>query len=264
MKQHTSPGTRYFLPVLAALIIAIAFAFFLPRTAHAATTTAEMRKLVRGRTYTCYDVTGDRKHDVFKYQAGETGYTNLYINNRYVNRIWTARGAIVYWARITNSKVFLVVNYGLYGGNGNTILQYKNGKFRPVSGKAVGKYNYLYANPSRVAGHSIFFTGSPRNMPSEFVQNDKRVTGTSQFRLENGSFSLVSRYLKVGGTTVHRTQKGFYTSTSNKKKNTSGMYVPAGATVKIIKIYKPSEAEYAGGTWYLLQYGRRTGWLYAW
>lgn len=252
------------IQVITVLIACLAITIFTPDTVKAAAYTPKMQQLKRGITYTNYDVTGDRKPDVFSYRPGETGYTNFYINKKYVGRTWTARGSLVYWARLASGKTYLIVNYSLYNGTGNTVLQYKSGKFKAVSGEAVSKYNYLYSEPSRVAGYSIFFTGSPRNMPYEFVPSENKVTGTSQFRLNNGAFKLVSRYLEVGGNTVHKIKKGFYTSTNNRTKNTSGMYVPAGATVKILKIFKSSDPTYAGGTWYQLQYGSRTGWFYAW
>ncbi len=247
--------------ILIVLSVCIAFTLIFPHPVEASTT-PQMRKLTKGKTYTAYDVTGDGKRDTFSYRQGETGYTNFYINGKYISRTWTARGGLVYWARITNGKVFLVVNYSLYGGHGNTILQYQNGKFRPVSGKALEKYNFPFADPSRVAGHSIFFTGSnQRYLPKVFVNNDNDILyATSQFRLTDGSFKLVTRYLTVSGCTTYKVKTGFRCSTSNKTRNTSGIYVPAGASVKITRVFMPTDGL---GVWYQISYKNSTGWLYS-
>ena len=258
-KNTCSSNSKRCMFIPALLIFCFMISMLAPVTADAATT-AQLRKLTKGKSYTCYDVTGDGKHDTFSYKQGETGYTNFYLNGKYVSRTWSARGSIVYWARITNGKVFLIVNYSLYGGYGNTILQYKGGKFKPVSGEALDKYNMRYVEPSRVAGYSIFFTGGPKFLPEEFAETDNRPTGTSQFRLTDGSFKLVTRYLTVGGSTTYRTKTSFRCSTSNKQKNTDGMYVPAGANVNIVQIFMPTDG---GGIWYKISYQNRTGWLHS-
>ncbi len=245
--------------IFTVLAVCITFTLLFPRPVEASTT-PQLRQLTKGKTYTAYDVTGDGKRDSFSYRQGETGYTNFYINGKYINRTWTARGGLVYWARITNGKVYLVVNYSLYGGHGNTILQYQNGKFRPVSGEALDKYNLPFNNPSRVAGYSVFFTGSNQKyLPNVFVNNyNDTLYATSQFRLTNGSFKLVTRYLTVSGCTTYKVRTGFRCSTSNKTKNTSGVYVPAGASARITRIFIPGDGT---GFWYQISYKNQTGWL---
>lgn len=143
------------------VVISITASVLMPMETEAAQTTAQMRKLTIGKTYTCYDVTGDGKKDSFRYQKGELGYTNLYIGGRYVNRVATARGSIIYWVRLTSGKVFLVVNYSLFGGHENTFLQYKGGKFAEIGGNAaLHKYSLPFTDPYRVAGYSVFFKGA--------------------------------------------------------------------------------------------------------
>lgn len=266
MKQKTvhAPSNKLSIMTLSALFLCLLFIFLAPHSVGAVTRTAEMRQLTKGRTYTCYDVTGDLKKDSFCYRSGETGYTNFYINGKYVSRVFTARGSIVYWARLTNAKVYLLVSSSLYGGQGHCFMQYKNGKFVTVSGSlASEKYNFRFFQPSRVAGHSVFFTGSPKFMPDEFNNSSEQyITGTSKFTMIGGKFQLQTRYLTPGGTTSYTTSKGFYTSTSNTTKNTAGIYVPRGARVKVVKIFMPTTLN-GYPVRYLISYGGKTGWLFS-
>ena len=119
--------------LIALVMMAVIVFGLLPMNVQAAVDNG-MKPLYKHKIYTKYDVTGDGKKDTFKYIDDKTrGYVKVYLNGRYVQKIFMARGGFFNLCNVGKNNVYLINYYGLYGGSTSKAYVYSGNKFKQVS-----------------------------------------------------------------------------------------------------------------------------------
>ncbi len=200
-------GRSYTKKIMLGMVLILAVLFAAPRPVEAK---ASAKKLSVDKTYTNYDMTGDKKADTFRI-AGDAidygsykdykGYT-VYLNGK---KVLSETGYIIdftiYRLELKNGKVFLAIVPASDNGDvfGAAIYQYKSGKLKKLLNlynmKKIGNHNNV--SKISVSGNTI------------------RVKhGVMSYSLGNIGFSLDYQY--KGGKLVQKSTQAKLTDTRIK------------------------------------------------
>lgn len=220
---------------------------------------SRMVPLYGNKTYTQYDFTGDGKKNSFKCTADrQIGYVRLYLNGKYKQRIFVAKGAKLYWCGIDRKNVYLLAECGQYGGHALTVYRYSGGSFKTIPGVSQLNKVFAFSGFSKIQGDTLYVSSSQgsRNGGS-FRNTSGLIQAETKFKLRNNKISCISWNSKITGRKTFYAKTSFRTSASDKNLNVkNGPSVKAGqkVTLNYVKL---------GGSTYVYQIsvGGRKGWF---
>lgn len=255
------------------LMLITLFIFVLPAT-NVNAANPKYVLLKNNKTYTQYDVTGDGKKDTFKYivyprDSKQWGYTRLYLNGKKTNNIFTAKGCSgVYLCSFSKKDVFLLPNFGVYGGCEVSVYKYTEGKFKSLfSGSAffndssyIGASRFQtkkLANNLLIVNHALQRPWHIKNALT-FKHAYRTLSWDMKYKATKGKICLSSNIATVVGTETFTALSTFKTSSRTPSNKYDSFQVKKGDKVKLTKIYFPGSRKKA---WYRIKKGAKYGWF---
>lgn len=226
--------------ILAVLMMAIMVFGLLPISAQAAGN--GMVKLSKNRIYTKYDVTGDGKRDTFKFVDDKTrGDVRIYLNGKYIQKIFMARGGWFYLCNSGKNNVYLIEYLGQHGGSSSVAYKYQGNKFKEISTFKEGIVTSDII-PLKFSGNILYMKKYNRNgtmtmFPEKGFIFPAPITWIYKYTLKNGKATLVSDYATIGGSKTCEALNSFSTSKSVKLTDQNGPKVKRNDTVILKKWY---------------------------
>lgn len=194
--------------------------------------------LSKNKIYTKYDVTGDGKKDTFKYIDDKTrGYVKVYLNGRYVQKIFMARGGSFNLCNVGKNNVYLINYYGLYGGSTSEAYVYSGNKFKQVS--TFSELSDDNVKPWKLSGDTLYMLSYVQKFnPLIFPNSEPRtIQLVYRYSLKNGKVKLLSNYASIIGQKKRVALNDFSTSKTVKLTG-KGPDVKKRDTVFLKKWYK--------------------------
>ena len=226
--------------ILAVLMMAIMVFGLLPVSAQAADN--GMVKLSKNTTYTKYDVTGNGKKDTFKFMDDKTrGDVRIYLNGKYVQKIFMARGGWFYLCNGGKNNVYLIKHYFQYGGTSSAAYKYQSNKFEEISTFKEGIIT-SDTSPLKFSGNILYMKkygrkGTMTMFPEKEFNFPTPITWIYKYTLKNGKATLMSDYATIGGSKTCEALNSFSTSKSVKLTDQNGPRVKRNDTVILKKWY---------------------------
>ena len=226
--------------ILAVLMMAIMVFGLLPVSAQAADN--GMVKLSKNTTYTKYDVTGNGKKDTFKFMDDKTrGDVRIYLNGKYVQKIFMARGGWFYLCNGGKNNVYLIKHYFQYGGTSSAAYKYQSNKFEEISTFNEGIIT-SDTSPLKLSGNILYMKkhdkkGTMPMFPEKEFNFPTPITWIYKYTLKNGKATLMSDYATIGGSKTCEVLNSFSTSKSVKLTDQNGPRVKRNDTVILKKWY---------------------------
>lgn len=224
---------------LIALIMMVVMVFgLLPMNVQAADN--GMTPLYKNKIYTKYDVTGDGKKDTFKYiddKAGNYGWVKIYLNGKYTQRIYTARGGYFNLCNVGKNNVYLINYYALEGGSASEAYVYSGNKFKQVS--TFSELSDDNVKPWKLNGDTLYMLSYVQKFnPLIFPNSEPRtIKLVYKYSLKNGKVKLLSNYASIIGQKKRIALNDFSTSKTVKLTG-KGPDVKKRDTVFLKKWYK--------------------------
>lgn len=216
--------------------------------------------LDQNKTYSSYDFTRDGKRDKFKYTSNySTGYTKIYLNGKYKQQIFSAKGGILYWCKFSQKDTFLLQEYTCFGGHELVAYKYSNGKFKEV--KTFTTAIFPYCGYAKVKGNVLYLQSSCRSFNTKSFDKmggSGMLSCTTKYKLSKGNFSLLSRRTVAAGERTFYARQAFKTSASeNSLSKKNGPSVKKGQKVTLQRIYFMKDGNLA----YKIKVGSKFGWF---
>lgn len=261
-------GRSYTKKIMLGMVLILAVLFAAPRPVEAK---ASAKKLRVDKTYTNYDMTGDKKADTFRISGDAIdygsykdykGYT-VYLNGK---KVLSETGYIldftIYRLELKNGKVFLAIVPASDNGDvfGAAIYQYKSGKLKKLLNlynmKKIGNHNNV--SKISVSGNTIrvkhgvmsYSLGNIGFSLDYQYKGGKLVQKSTQAKLTDTRI----KYLKQSYWTAKRSMK-LLNKVGGKKIAT----IAKGKKVKIDKIYL--NASHTKIYLHVKVKGGRSGWV---
>lgn len=226
--------------ILAVLMMAIMVFGLLPVSAQAADN--GMVKLSKNTTYTKYDVTGNGKKDTFKFVDDKIrGDVRIYLNGKYIQKIFMAKGGWFYLCNSGKNNVYLIEYFGQYGGSSSVAYKYQGSKFKEISKFEEGIVT-SDTSPLKLSGNILYMKkhdkkGTMPMFPEKEFNFPTPITWIYKYTLKNGKATLMSDYATIGGSKTCEALNSFSTSKSVKLTDQNGPRVKRNDTVILKKWY---------------------------
>ena len=223
--------------------------------------------LSTGRTYTNYDITGDRRNDRIKILLKGNSHYTIMVNGKGVYTspknlgIWEIQAKYI---KLNNGKEFLCVEE--YSGgvfpSGGRILKYSGGKMVSVLKFKDTNLGQMFFRS--VAGNTIKCTyGTGHSVTT----GDSAVTFS--YKYVNGKFIRTKNVadIKIRKKINGYTYSKYYTSTRLTVNKNITVYKDTGAKRKYFTLKKGNSVilakVYFNGSYtrYRIRYGNKTGWI---
>lgn len=227
--------------LIALVMMAVMVFGLLPMNVQAAVDNG-MKPLYKYKIYTKCDVTGDGKKDTFKYIDDKTrGYVKVYLNGRYVQKIFMARGGWFYLCNGGKNNVYLIKHYFQYGGTSSAAYKYQSNKFEEISTFEEGIIT-SDTSPLKFSGNILYMKKHERKgimtmFPEKEFNCPVPITWIYKYTLKNGKATLMSDYATIGGSKTCEALNSFSTSKSVKLTDQNGPRVKRNDTVILKKWY---------------------------
>lgn len=225
--------------LIALVMMAVMVFGLLPVSAQAADN--GMVKLRKNKTYTKYDVTGNGKKDTFKFMDDKTrGDVRIYLNGKYVQKIFMARGGWFYLCNGGKNNVYLIKHYFQYGGTSSAAYKYQSNKFEEIS--TFKEEITSDTSPLKFSGNILYMKKYERKgimtmFPEKEFNCPAPITWIYKYTLKNGKAILMSDYATIGGSKTCEALNSFSTSKSVKLTDQNGPRVKRNDTVILKKWY---------------------------
>ena len=227
--------------ILIVLSVCIAFTLIFPHPVEASTT-PQLRKLTKGKTYTAYDVTGDGKADRVKAAYNRVGTAapnsaDLYINGKLIQRIEFGRSGALYILAPKKNQAFFAIYTYPFNSTGLEIAQFRNGSLRSLNknvGVILDKREITKVSKNRIT----VVVSSGRHDNSYFAEG-KGASFTLYYNIIGNKIRLKSRYGAVTGGNEYTALESFTTASRRSHVQTDGPFVAAGQTVYLKQVYIP-------------------------
>lgn len=227
---------KRFINLCLALIMVICGGFLFinsdVKTVQAASSMVTLKENVNYRGY----FTRDGKKSLFRLKRdSEYGYARIYLNGRYIQRIFIGKGANIYWCGINKKEVYLFSENHLYGGHELKVYTYSGGRFVSVKGESNLNKVLMFPEFTKISGTTLYVTSTPgsRN-PSVFRNATTPLKVQTKYTLKNNKITCQSWNCKAIGNRTFYAMTSFRTSKSYKNMGVkNGPSVRAGQKVTL-------------------------------
>lgn len=267
MREHSELRFNIYIALAIAIALSVLAIVFAPSEAHAvkASNGAKAYSLSANRTYTNYDVTGDRKADKFYvYSWTSSNSTSptfaVYINDK---RVFATSG-YYYYAKINliklkNGKCFLYLANPSDNDDASVcgVFKYSGGKLKQVincnKGFGTAARSHTGGEVTKVYGNKMSVKFRVMSVMTAYTE------GTYVYKYRNGTLKKTSKFgkLKVGYNSKNankalKSMKAYRTTTCKSTK----FLIKKGQTVHFKKVYvKGSTIRYQ------VKVGKKYGWI---
>lgn len=267
MREHSELRFNIYIALAIAIALSVLVIVFTPSEAHAvkASNGAKAYSLSANRTYTNYDVTGDRKADkfyVYSWTSSNSSSPTLavYINDK---RVFATSG-YYYYAKINliqlkNGKCFLYLANPSDNADASVcgVFKYSGGKLKQVincnKGFGTAAQSHTGGEVTKVYGNKMSVKFRVMSVMTAYTE------GTYVYKYRNGTLKKTSKFgkLKVGYNSKNaskalKSMKAYRTTTCKSTK----FLIKKGQTVHFKKVYvKGSTIRYQ------VKVGKKYGWI---